>query len=100
METKHATKIPVGQWRNQRGIQKIPRDKWKWKHNFPKSMGCNKSSSKEKVNSDTSLPQKTREISGKQANLPSKGIRKKQKQTKPKVSGKKETIKIREVIIK
>ena len=63
-------------------------------------MGCNKSSSKEKVNSDTSLPQKTREISGKQANLPSKGIRKKQKQTKPKVSGKKETIKIREVIIK
>ena len=34
---------------------KIPRDKWKWKHNNPKSMKCRKSSSRREVYSDTSL---------------------------------------------
>ena len=31
-------------WRNQRGNQKIPSDKWQWKHDEPKPMGCSKSS--------------------------------------------------------
>ena len=30
---QHATKKPMGQWRNRRD-QKIPRDKWTWKYSF------------------------------------------------------------------
>ena len=39
-------------WRNQRENKKIPGDKWKQKHNDPKSMGRSKSSSKREVYSD------------------------------------------------
>ena len=46
-----------------KGETKIPGDKWKWKHNDPKSMGCSKSSSKREIYSDTGLPQETRKIS-------------------------------------
>ena len=49
MEAKqYVTEQPVDHQRNQRGNQKIPRDKWKWKHDDPKSVGCSKSSSKRK----------------------------------------------------
>ena len=37
------------QWateKNKEKMKKIPEDKWTWKHNFPKSMGHSKSSSK------------------------------------------------------
>ena len=44
---QYAAKQPMAQWRNQRGNQKIPRDKWKWKHDNPKPTGCSKSSSPE-----------------------------------------------------
>ena len=44
-------------WNNQRGTQKIPRDKWK--HNDPKPMGCSKSSSKREVYTTTILSQET-----------------------------------------
>ena len=56
----------------------IPGDKWKWKHNDPKSVGCNKSSSKREVysDSDTSLCQEIRKISNKQPNFTPKGTRK------------------------
>ena len=57
-------------------ILKIPWDKWKWKHNIPKSMGFGKSSSKRKVYSDTSLPQETRKISNKWSNFTPKGTKK------------------------
>ncbi len=50
-------------------IKKIPRDKWKWKHNNPKPMGYSKSSSKREVYSNTTLPEETRKISNKQPNL-------------------------------
>ena len=40
---QYATKQPMDPWRNQRGNQKIPRDRWKWKYNDPKPMGCSKS---------------------------------------------------------
>ena len=51
-ETKqHATE----QWSNQRGNQKIPWDKGKWKQDFPKSMGCSKNCSKREVYSDTGI---------------------------------------------
>ena len=42
---------------------KIERDKWKRKHDYPKPMGCSKSSSKRAVYSNTILPQETRNIS-------------------------------------
>ena len=44
MEAKqYATKQPVNHWGNQRGNQKIPRDKWKLKHDDPKPMRHSKS---------------------------------------------------------
>ena len=37
MEVKqYTTKQPMAHWRNQRGNKKIPRDKWKWKHDTAK----------------------------------------------------------------
>ena len=71
---KYVTKSPRDHWRNQRGNQKIPRNKWQWKHDDPKPMGCSKSSSKRKVYSNTILPQETRNISNKQPNLTPKAI--------------------------
>ena len=47
-------------------------------HNFLKSMGHSKSSSKRKVYRDPGLYQETRKISNKQPNLPFKGLRKEQ----------------------
>ena len=45
--------------RNQKGNKQIPRNKWQWKHNNSKPMGCSKSSSKREVYSNTILPQET-----------------------------------------
>ena len=62
-------------------------------------MGCSKSSSKREVYSNTLLPQETRNISNKQLNLTPKAIR--ERRTKnPKVSRRKEIIKIRSEINK
>ena len=36
---KYATEQPMDHWRNQRGNQVIPRDRWKWKHGDPKIYG-------------------------------------------------------------
>ena len=57
-------------------------------------MGCSNSSSKREVYSNTILPQETRKISNKQPNLTPKAIRERRTQ-KPKVSRRKEIIKIR-----
>ena len=57
-------------------------------------MGCSKSSSKREVYSNTILPQETRNISNKQPNLIPKAIRERRTK-KPKVSRRKEIIKIR-----
>ena len=72
---QYATKQPMDHWINQRWNKKIPRDKWKWKHNYPKSMGHSKSSSKREVYSNTILPQETRKMSNKQLNPTPKGTR-------------------------
>ena len=53
----NATKQPMNHWRDQGGNLKIPGDKWKQKHNDPKSMGHSKSHCKKEVYSCTSLPQ-------------------------------------------
>ena len=60
-------------------------------------MGCSKSSLKREVYSNTILPQETRKISNKQPKLTPKAIRER-KQKIPKVSRRKETIKIRSEI--
>ena len=60
------------QWINEekkRGIQKIHRQKWKWKHDDPKPMGKNNCNSRMKTYSDTRLPQKTIKISNKPPKL-------------------------------
>ena len=67
------------QWVNEEikeEIKKISWDKWKRKHNFPKSMGCSKSSSKREVHNYIGLPQETRKISNKTSNFTPKGTRK------------------------
>ena len=97
VETKHATKKPMGQWKNQRGNQKITWDKRKWKHDYPnlwnaakealrgkfmaKSMGCHKISFKREVYGNSGFPLETRNISSKQPNLSLKGIRKRKKKS-------------------
>lgn len=61
-------------------------------------MGCNKSSSKKEVYSQTSLPQEVRKVANKQPNLIPKLTRGRimgKKKNKPKVSRRKEIIKIR-----
>ena len=62
-----------------------------------KPMGCSKSSSKREVYSNAILPQETRNISNKQPNLTPKAIRERRTK-KPKVSRRKEIIKIRSEI--
>ena len=43
---QHATKKPMGQWRNPGENQEIPQKKWKWKHNEEKSEWSKNSSTK------------------------------------------------------
>ena len=72
---QYATKQPICHWRNQRGNHKIPRDKWKWKHDKLKPIGLSKSSSKKEFYNNTLLPQETRKISYQQSNLTPKETR-------------------------
>ena len=64
-DKKNATKQSMVYWRNQKGNQKTPEDKWKWKYNNPNLMGHIKTSSlpMRGVYNDTGLPQETRKIS-------------------------------------
>ena len=62
-------------------------------------MGCCKSSAQREIHSDTGLPQKKRKISNQQLNLPPKELEK-EEQKRPKVSRRKEIIKIKEEINK
>ena len=52
-----------------REIKKISRNKWQWKHDNSKPMGCSKTSSKMEVFSNTILPQETGKILNRQPNL-------------------------------
>ena len=58
-------------------------------------MGCSKRHSKVKVYSNTSPPQETRKSSNKQPNFTSKTTTEREEQTRPKVSRRKEIIRIR-----
>ena len=81
MEIKqHISKWPTGYWRNQKGNQNMSRNKWQWKHNNLKPMGCSKSSSKRQVYSNTILPQETRKTLNRQPNLHLKQLEKEEEQ--------------------
>ena len=92
METgQYATK-QVSHVEFKEGIKKNTLRQIKWVHSNLKSMGYRKSSGKREVYSNTSLLQQTRKILNKQPNL----ILVKEEETNPKVSRRKEVIKIRE----
>ena len=61
-------------------------------------MGCSKSSSKRVVYSNTILPQETRNTSNTQPNLTPKAIRERRKKKNPRLSRRKEIVKIRSEI--
>ena len=65
-------------------------DKWKWKHNSPKSLGYSKSGFKRKVYSNTGHLKKQKNL---EPTLYLKELEK--EQTKPKTSRRKDIIKIR-----
>ena len=84
MEIKqHVSKEPTGYWRDQKGNLKISRNKWPWKHDNWKPMGCSKSSSKREVYSNKILPQETRKTSNRQPNLIPKTTGKRRTKKKP-----------------
>ena len=93
---QYATKQPMNHGRNQRGNQKILWDKWQQWHNDPKSMGHSKSCSEREVYSNIILSQETRKISNKPSYFTPKATR--DWRTKPKISRRKEIMKIREKI--
>ena len=56
-------KQPMNHWRTQRGSQQIPRNKWQWKHDNSKHVGCSTRSSKREVLRYTNLPEETIKVS-------------------------------------
>ena len=87
MEVKqHICKQPTGYWRSQKGNQKIFRNKWQWKHDNSKPMGCSRGGSKRDVYSNTILPQETRKTLNRQPNFA------------PKTTGKRETKKATKLV--
>ena len=72
-----------------RKIKKISRNKWQWKHNNSKPMGCSKCSSKREVYSNTILPQETRKTWNRQPNFTPKNNWKKNIKPPKLVEGKK-----------
>ena len=98
MEIKqHVSKEPAGYWINQKENKKISRNKWQWKHDNSKPMGCNKSSSKREVYTNTILPQETRKHWIDNLTLHLKQLEQEQEQQN-KISRRKEIIKIQREI--
>ena len=58
---QHASEKPMNHRINQKRNKNMYRNEWKWKHNNPKPVGHCNSSAKEKVLSNTGLPQETRQ---------------------------------------
>ena len=72
-------------WRNQKGNQKISRNKWQWKHDNSNPVGCSKSISKREVYSNAILPQETRKTSNRQPNFKPKTTGKRRMKKTPKL---------------
>ena len=64
-----------------REIKKISRNKWQWKHDNSKPMGCSKNSSKKEVYSNTILPQETNKTLNRQPNSIPKTVGKRRRTT-------------------
>ena len=62
-------------------IKKNSRNKWRWKHNNSKPMGCSRSSFKKEVYSNTTLPQETRKTLNRQPNFTPKTTAKRRRRT-------------------
>ena len=75
-----------------REIKKKSRNKWQWKHDNSKPVGCSKSSSKREIYSNTILSQETRKHRIDSLSLHLKQLEKEDK--KPQISRRKEIIKI------
>ena len=71
------------------GNKKISRNKWQWKHDNSKPIGCSESSSKRDVYSNTILPQETRKTSHIKPNFSSKTTGKRRMKNLKLVKGKK-----------
>ena len=58
---QHSAEKPTNHRRNfKKRNQSMHRNEWKWKYNNPEPMGHCKSSAKQKVHSNTDIPQETR----------------------------------------
>ena len=75
-----------------REIKKISRNKWQWKHDNSKPVGCSKSSSKREIYSNTILSQETRKHRIDSLSLHLKQLEKEEEKN-PKISRRKEIIK-------
>ena len=90
----------MGQWWNKRRKWKLLQDKLQWKHSLKKEtklLGAAKAAVGGEAQNNTGLPQVKRKISNKQVTYNLEGLWK-EEQTMPKVSGRKEIIKIRKEI--
>ena len=65
-----------------REIKKNSRNKWQWKHDNSKLMGCSKSSSKREVYKNTILSQEKRKTSNRQPTLHLKQLEKEEEEEK------------------
>ena len=72
-----------------REIKKNSKNKWQWKRDNSKPMGCSKSSSKREVYSNTILPQETRKHKIDNLTLHLKQLEKKNKKIPKLVEGNK-----------
>ena len=86
---QYATKQPMDQWRNQRGNQKILKEKWQQRYNNPKPMGHSKSISEREVYSNIILSEERKKAQINNLTLQLRQLDK-EEQTKPKISRKKE----------
>ena len=67
----------------------MSRNKWQWKHDNSKPMGCNKNSFKRKVYSNTILPQETRKYRIENLTLHLKQLQKEEQNPPKLIEGKK-----------
>ena len=91
---EYTTKSPSNHWGNQRGNQNIPRNKWQWKHDNPNLWDAAKTVLQEKLIAIQSYLKKQEISQTNNLTLHLKQLEK-EEQKNPKVSRRKEIIKIR-----
>ena len=91
---QHVSKQPIGYWRNQKGNQKISRNKWQWKHDNSKPIECSKSSSRGKFIAIQSYLKKQEKYRIDNLTLHLKQLEKEEPKKHTKISRRKEIIKI------